>query len=417
MKKNDADLIQYILSGDESAFTTLVEKHQKWVHALAWQEIGDFHIAQEVTQDTFIQAFKSLPNLTDPDRFLGWLYVIAKRQCIKWIRKKPAPMQSLNAIPKSEIEQLFYTRYLEEEQLQASSDELHEAVKYLLQKLPATERSVVELHYFRGLNCEEISTFLDVSLNTIKSRLYRARKRLEKEESTVREILGPNALKSKSRYIGVKATATTETGKHLARGTFNFRQSDTELTFVGYGTTGTVCEPAPMYMSMHYIAHYTPYPVNLYRFPLVVGDTWEQKGHWNSQAKMTLEAPEMIEVSAGVFRECFKHKTVFTGAKVGAEEAYSGVKEANRFINGTRYVWFTHGVGFVKMRYEHSNGIVTEAELLEYQFPIQCEKYLPGQVGTQWTYKWQNDYRHETVIEKCHVVENSDAPMAYDLSQ
>lgn len=69
------------------------------------------------------------------------------------------------------------------------------------------------------------------------------------------------------------------------------------------------------------------------------------------------------------------------------------------------------------MRYEHSNGIVTEAELLEYQFPIQCEKYLPGQVGTQWTYKWQNDYRHETVIEKCHVVENSDAPMAYDLSQ
>ena len=55
MKNEDVDLIQHILSGDEGAFTALMERHRKWVHSLAWREIGDFHIAQEITQDTFVQ--------------------------------------------------------------------------------------------------------------------------------------------------------------------------------------------------------------------------------------------------------------------------------------------------------------------------------------------------------------------------
>ena len=53
MKNEDVDLIQRVLSGDENAFTALVEKHRKWIHSLAWREIGDFHAAQEITQDTF----------------------------------------------------------------------------------------------------------------------------------------------------------------------------------------------------------------------------------------------------------------------------------------------------------------------------------------------------------------------------
>lgn len=196
----DVDLIQGILSGDESAFTVLVERHRKWVHSLAWREIGDFHAAQEITQDTFIQAFKSLPNLKDSNRFSAWLYVIAKRQCVEWLRKKPVVMQSLDAMPAAELEQLFYTQYLEEEQMQASTDELRGVVEGLLQKLPAGERSVMVLHYFNGLTCEEVSERLDVSPNTVKSRLYRARKRLEREESMLRKILNPNLLKSESKY-------------------------------------------------------------------------------------------------------------------------------------------------------------------------------------------------------------------------
>ena len=58
MEKGDVELIHSILSGDEHAFGVLVKKYQKSVHALAWRKVGDFHIAEEITQDTFLQAHK-----------------------------------------------------------------------------------------------------------------------------------------------------------------------------------------------------------------------------------------------------------------------------------------------------------------------------------------------------------------------
>ena len=400
MKNEDVDLIQRILSGDESAFTTLVEKHRKWIHSLAWREIGDFHAAQEITQDTFIQAFKSLPNLRDPNRFSGWLHVIAKRQCIEWLRRKPIAMQSLDAMPKAELERLSYARYLEEKQTQTSTDGLREIVERLLQKLPVNERSVMVLHYYKGLTCEEVSVFLDVSLNTVKSRLYRARKRLETEESMLRETLGANILKSEPRRVDFQATAATETGKNLAEGSFDFNRTDEVFTSSGFHTRGrSDGDLSPMYMLLHYLNHGW---IDIFRFPLVVGSSWEQEGAWKSHAIATLEDYETVSVSAGTFSTCLKHKTVFTNADV--EDADAEFQSA--LVNGTRYLWFAKGVGLVKMRYEHANGVVTEAELIKYEVPLQDEEYLPAQIGTQWTYKWHNTYRDEAVIEEWRVIRN-----------
>ena len=400
MKNEDVDLIQRILSGDESAFTALVEKHRKWIHSLAWREIGDFHAAQEITQDTFIQAFKSLPNLRDPNRFSGWLHVIAKRQCIEWLRRKPIMMQSLDAMPETELERLSYARYLEEERTQASTDGLREVVERLLQKLPVNERSVMVLHYYKGLTCEEVSALLDVSLNTVKSRLYRARKRLETEESMLSETLGTNVLKSEPRRVDFRATAATETGKHLAEGGFNFNRTDKVFTSSGFHTRGRGDgDPVPMYMLLHYLNHGR---IDIFRFPLVVGNSWEQRGAYKSHAEAILEDYETVSVSAGTFSTCLKHKTVFTDADV--EDADAELR--NALVNGTRYLWFAKGVGLVKMRYEHSNGVVTEAELLKHEIPLQDEAYLPTQIGTQWTYKWHNTYRNEAVIEEWHVIRN-----------
>ena len=400
MKNEDVDLIQRILSGDESAFTTLVEKHRKWIHSLAWREIGDFHAAQEITQDTFIQAFKSLPSLSDPNRFSGWLHVIAKRQCIEWLRRKPIAMQSLDAMPKAELERLSYARYLEEKQAQTSTDGLREIVERLLQKLPVNERSVMVLHYYKGLTCEEVSVFLDVSLNTVKSRLYRARKRLETEESMLRETLGTNILKSEPRRVDFQATAVTETGKHLAEGGFDFNRTDEVFTSSGFHTRGrSDGDLSPMYMLLHYLNHGW---IDIFRFPLVVGSSWEQEGAWKSHAIATLEDYETVSVSAGTFSTCLKHKTIFTNADV--EDADAELR--NALVNGTRYLWFAKGVGLVKMRYEHANGVVTEAELIRYEIPLQDEEYLPAQIGTQWTYKWHNTYRDEAVIEEWRVIRN-----------
>ncbi|MDE0017530.1 MAG: hypothetical protein OXU51_15220 [Candidatus Poribacteria bacterium] len=88
MERDDVQLIRSILSGNDEAFSTLVHKYKKGVHALAWRKIGDFHHAEEITQDTFLQVYKKLPTLKNPNQFAGWLYVIANRLCLNWMRKK-----------------------------------------------------------------------------------------------------------------------------------------------------------------------------------------------------------------------------------------------------------------------------------------------------------------------------------------
>ena len=71
MKHEDAQLVHRCLAGDDSAFTTLVKKHQKRVHALAWRKVGDFHIAEELAQDTFLKAYQKLGNTEEPESVCG----------------------------------------------------------------------------------------------------------------------------------------------------------------------------------------------------------------------------------------------------------------------------------------------------------------------------------------------------------
>ncbi|RKU06860.1 hypothetical protein C6503_25210 [Candidatus Poribacteria bacterium] len=191
MENNDVQLIRRILSGDDAAFTTLVGKYQKSVHALAWRKIGDFHIAEEITQDTFLQAYKKLSMLRNPNQFAGWLYVIATNLCNRWHQKKKLPTQSLEGTPMTEIEKSSYKRYASERRETETTEHHHEIVKKLLQKLPESERTVVTLHYLGEMTIKEIGRFLGVSVNTINSRLRRAKKRLqEREELLIQEMLG-----------------------------------------------------------------------------------------------------------------------------------------------------------------------------------------------------------------------------------
>ena len=95
MKNSDVQLIQQILDGDDNAFSELVKKYEKPVHALVWRKLGDFHTAEEITQDTFLKAYQRLATLKKPQRFAGWLYVIAANNCSTWLRKKRLRMQSL----------------------------------------------------------------------------------------------------------------------------------------------------------------------------------------------------------------------------------------------------------------------------------------------------------------------------------
>ena len=221
MENDDVQLIRRVLSGDDEAFTTLVEKHQKGVHALAWRKIGDFHIAEEITQDTFLQAYKKLSTLRNPNQFAGWLYVIANNLCKRWHQKKKLPTQSLADTPLRKIDESSYTYYISERRETETTEHHHEIVKKLLARLPESERTVVTLHYLGDMSIKEIGRFLGVSANTINSRLRRARKRLqEREELLIQEVFGsvqlpPNLMENIGQQVANMNPTPPSVGKPL----------------------------------------------------------------------------------------------------------------------------------------------------------------------------------------------------------
>ena len=190
MIQNDAELIQRTLEGDQDAFGALVKKYQKGVHALAWRKIGDFHVAQEITQDAFLKAYQKLSTLKNRNAFSGWVYVIVARMSKDWLRKNRLPMDPLDTTDVSEVDQVSYSRYTAEKQAAEADETRREIVKELLKKLPESERTVITLHYLGEMTVKAVAEFLGVSQNTVKSRLSRARNRLRKEEDMIQQNLG-----------------------------------------------------------------------------------------------------------------------------------------------------------------------------------------------------------------------------------
>ncbi len=189
MKNNDIELIRLTLDGDDTAFAKLVEKYRSAVQALVWRKIGDFHIAEEITQDVFLKAYNELGSIKRPQSFASWLYVSASRRCLSWQRKKRLPMKSLEDTSNVQDEDSTYSQFVVDENQRVSEQAQRDVVNKLLAKLPESERTVITLHFFSEMSSFEIGDFLGVSANTIRSRLRRALQRLRKEEPIIREAL------------------------------------------------------------------------------------------------------------------------------------------------------------------------------------------------------------------------------------
>ena len=257
-REDDVQLIHAVLSGDDTAFGILVEKYQKSVHALAWQKIGDFHYAEEITQDTFLLAYQNLSTLRNPSRFLRWLYVIANRLCLKWLRKQKSAkqLQSLEDTPMEEVAEVAYAHYVSEQRETEATEHRFEIVKKLLEKLPEGERTVMTLHYLGEMTIREISRFLGVSVETIKVRMYRARKRLrEEEELLVQEVLGGVQIPSSIKQNIMRKVVDMQPKPSPKMKPF--------LPWVAFGTAMVVTLLLILRVNNQYLAHfqkfYSPY--------------------------------------------------------------------------------------------------------------------------------------------------------------
>ena len=214
MDHSDGELIKRTLAGDEAAFGPLVDKYKGAVHALVYRKIGDFHIAEELTQDAFLQAYQKLSTLRNPVHFAGWLYVIASRCCLMWYRKKRLPTSSLAKVETDEMEIIAQRDYRDEHQRQEVRD--------ALDSLPESQRTVLTLHYLGGLSYAEIGRFIGTSEGAIKDRLYRARLRLREEitnmmQETLRGFQLPPTFTRKllERISNFEPTSTISRGQPL----------------------------------------------------------------------------------------------------------------------------------------------------------------------------------------------------------
>ena len=236
------------------------------------------------------------------------------------------------------------------------------------------------------------------------------------------EILIENVhLKSGNEFnafgnVVAELTVKTEDGENRSRGRFYIKKTQkylmllsSQLTLKSPISDWLIESPIPYSagMLLYNVSSGLP-EKGLLLFPLTVGKTWNQTNQWiwKTQENITLEGYESVKVSAGTFPHSLIHKTILSGANTAANAKEKEQKPFyNTLISGTRYLWFAKGVGLVKMRYEHSNGMITEAELMEYHVPRKSEEYFPLNLGTSWTYKWQNDYHVKPLIEKIEVVE------------
>lgn len=176
----DDAIIKSVLEGDVNAFEQLVTKYEKTVYNLALRMTGNTEDAADMTQEAFLKAYRSLKNFRGDSKFSVWLYRIVSNVCLDFLRSKSRkPTVSLTTEndegEETEIE-VADPAPNPEECLMSSLT--REAIARGLDSLPPEQREILLLREISGLSYEEISAALGLELSTVKTRIFRGRKRL-----------------------------------------------------------------------------------------------------------------------------------------------------------------------------------------------------------------------------------------------
>jgi len=184
---NDAELIQQTLNDDINAFGELIRRYQDAVYAIALRTTRDFTVAQDVAQDTFIEAYKNLNRLREPAKFGSWLHSITLHQCNRWQREQ----QDLASIEDLQMDVCIDKASLPDEEVE--NMELRQIVLNAIASLPEKTAEVVTMYYIDGLSYNEIASFLEIPSSTVRGRLEMGRKQLKEELITmVEDVLKEN---------------------------------------------------------------------------------------------------------------------------------------------------------------------------------------------------------------------------------
>lgn len=182
-KELDIELVERVQQGDKAAFDVLVQKYQQKVVNLISRFVSDHSECYDVAQETFIKAYRALPNFRGDSQFYTWLYRIAantaKNHLASQSRKTPS-----YAVDVDDAEHFAGESGLKEftnpENL-LLTDEIKHTIYSAIEALPDDLKSAITLREIEGLSYEEIASVMDCPIGTVRSRIFRARDAIDKE--------------------------------------------------------------------------------------------------------------------------------------------------------------------------------------------------------------------------------------------
>jgi len=170
----DIILIDAIKNGDTRAYAQLVDRYKDLVYTLALRMLKHKEEAEEVAQDTFIKVFKSLDKFKGDSKFSTWIYRVAYNTCLDNIKKNKKHLNNV-AIDEYTFNKLDT---IDNALDNIINEEKRTLIKACINKLPEDSSALLTLFYFEELSLEEISKIINVEANTVKVKLFRARKKL-----------------------------------------------------------------------------------------------------------------------------------------------------------------------------------------------------------------------------------------------
>jgi len=181
----DAELIQRIISRDQTAFKILVEKYQSLVYHACYNLLRSFDDAEDIAQDVFIEVFESIDQFRQESQLSTWLYRIAINKSLNHLRKNKWKKLfnslehyfSLDKNVKFDVEDSSANNAPDTIEYKERVNILHEA----LDALPKNQRIAFSMHKFDELSYQEIANVMNLSLSSVESLIHRAKLNLQKK--------------------------------------------------------------------------------------------------------------------------------------------------------------------------------------------------------------------------------------------
>lgn len=174
----DTEIISQVLQGQQQAYAILVERYQNYVFTIVLRYVKGREDAEEVAQDIFIKAYRSLADFKGASKFSTWLYTVTTTTCITFLRKKKLDMQSLDN------EHVFAVADNIDSGVSANQIEQKSRVNMVneaIQLLNPDDAQIITLFYKGEQSLEEIAQILGKEPNAVKVQLHRARTRLKEK--------------------------------------------------------------------------------------------------------------------------------------------------------------------------------------------------------------------------------------------